>query len=169
MHTAQSLQGFLFVGFSRPRKAAPLSWLIRKVMGTDFSHVFLQFTRNGQVLIFEASLFGVRYTQASEFKKSNITTHGFRLRSSRPLQDLINRTCDVIVGRKYGYKQLIGILLARMFSLKKNIVSKGLGRQVCSETVGFILESHFNIKFNKSLDLVDPLDIHNVLMRKLSK
>lgn len=164
----------ILVGFSKA-KSWTLGWFVSKMirifLGTPYSHVYIQIFDRGVPLIFEASWTGVRYTTLERFKKRNDIVDVFFLKSSEQDINSIKRTCNAMVGTEYAYLQLLGFpirrLLRNMFgiSIDNNPVSRGLGRQVCSETVGLILQHHWKYKFEVSADLLTPKDIHKAVMK----
>ena len=66
-------------------------------------------------------------------------------------------------GVSYGFKQLVGIALVKLFRLKTNPLSEGRKSQVCSEIVGRFLRMHSNVADKLNLDIASPRDIQLVL------
>lgn len=151
------------IGFSRPKsKFAIGSWLIRKYMGTPYSHVYIRFYSESinRTLIYEAvGHGGVRFvgynlwnTHAQEIEHKTLDVK--KCNSISLLQ-----FCVDMAGISYGWKQNLGIVFASIFGWKSNPWKKGKN---CSEAVADFLHME-GYNFNKAHDLVTPKDIYDVL------
>lgn len=156
----------LSVGFSRPYKHPfpILSWLIRLIEWTRFSHVYVSFTtKSGHSLVLHASGFSVNLLNKQIFLNKNkiIKTYEFTLTTEQ--RKTFFKFMFQSLGLSYSFKQLFGILLARTFNLKYNILSQGNQSQVCSELVGYILRDVLNYRLDFNLDLAGPKQLYRYI------
>ena len=116
-------------------------------------------TIDGDKIVIEASAKrGIQMTLLSKF-------------SGRPIeiyQDSLDlwhiNSIKPYIGNNYGYLQLIGIALVKIFKLKKNPFSKD---QVCSELVlQWLLHSPYSSKFKHlDLNLTSPEDLYKIISK----
>ena len=146
-------------------KTAWFSWLIRAVEGTPYSHVRLRFkTRSGLETVYEASGTSVKFIgplALSEKPVKILDSFEYEITQEEfsKMIDLCVYTADL----DYGYTQLFGILLVRLFGLKKNPLSQGRKSQVCSEIVGRFIQEILGFGYELDLDVSGPRDIHKTL------
>lgn len=159
----------VYIEFTSPKKwFKPFSWAIRLFQGTPYSHVRLRWiSTTGEELIYEASGSAVkligRYAQDKYAVKVH---HSYHVNLDRPqYKRLIGLFRYASVD--YGQWQALGIPLADVFCLKKNPLSKGQRKQVCSELVGYFIQEVLQIKVPKDFDLLIPKDIKEFLDRNL--
>lgn len=148
------------VGFSRPRAFfKPFSWAIRLVERTPYSHVYIRSRaeRLGVDLIYQASGLQVNFMGLEHFKEQAHIVAEFEASLPEEKHDEFMRWAIINSGANYSTKQVLGILLIKLFNLKRNPFSNGRIAWVCSELVGFILSSFFNIKIDEnSLETIGP-------------
>lgn len=150
----------VYIEFTRPLKCKPLSYLIRMIEGTKYSHVRLRLND----IVYEASGTSVHFKGklAQNYLPTEIL-HSYKFDLSQQEYAKLLKLCMDNAGIEYGYKQLIGILLVRMFKLKKNPFSDGRKSQVCSEIVGRFLKEILQIGNKLDLDIAGPKAIKEVL------
>ena len=133
--------------------------LIKWFTKSQWTHVMLVLdeTRDGDSIVIEASAkHGISITLLSKF-------------NGRPME-LFQDKLDIwsidsiksYIGNTYGYLQLFGIALVKIFKLKKNPFSKD---EVCSELVlGWLLSTPYSSKF-KDLDknITSPEDLYRII------
>ena len=128
--------------YSRPRKLfAPISWLIRLIEGTRFSHVavVLHFNDVNKIAVFEASGTSVKFMNYNDWMDKNEIINGYLHEVNESTFKQLAGFCFDTVGKKYGIKQLLGMMYARLFRVK-NPWADGKASYVCSELVGHILK-----------------------------
>ena len=155
----------VYIEFTKPEKFSFFSWLICLIERTEYSHVRLKWTTNiGKTLIFEADGLSVRFIGPEAQKElKSVIIHAYKVElTSVQYMDLIN-LCMKYAGIYYGYKQLIGIGIARLLNLSYNPLGDGAKTQVCSELVGRFLQDILKIGRHLNLDIVGPKDIKEVL------
>lgn len=153
------------IGFSKSKKKLAIgSWLIRWYMRTEYSHTYLGFYSSSldRDLKYEAVGSGVRFvgkieweTHAQEVCKYSIDV------SDKEFVEVLQYCIDN-AGADYGFMQNIGIVLANILKLEKNIWRRG---ENCSELVGRLLELK-GYSFSKDLNLLTPADIEKALRSK---
>jgi uncharacterized protein YycO len=151
------------IGFSRPVKFKILSWLIRKVQRTEYSHAYIKFHSDSldRDLIYQASGLQVNFVGKTLFEEDHVIVKEFDLQISdeahkKALQFAVDRA-----GMPYSIKQLFGILI---YNLTGNQVLKdGRSGYVCSELVAQMLSEDLGITITKDLDIVTPKDVYNIL------
>ena len=118
------------------------SWLskaIAKVMGSKWSHSAVVYGEAfGKTLLCETSLYQVnldyldRYLddpncEIEVYRKNGISEQGPKIRSN----------CDLMLGKMYGYLQLLSLGIRRVFRLKiPNFIHQGM---VCCHVVAYAL------------------------------
>lgn len=150
------------VGFSKSRKKIPIgSWLIRWYLGTPYSHTYIKFYSEtlNRTLIYEAVGGGVRFIGSKEWESHAEEVKSYTISIKKCNYIRLLQYCVDNAGVNYAYSQNIGIILAKIFKLNKNPLTKGLQ---CSEVLGNILELEgYGIK--KDANLLTPLDIDKIL------
>jgi hypothetical protein len=160
----------IIVGFSKARsKFAFLSYLIRLVEGTNFSHVFITWKSNWLDLqvVYQASGTQVNFIDSERFNKKALITDSFELSISDDVFKSIIQECMKRAGVGYSLPQLFWLLCYKTCTVLhlpvKWIPKDGRKLYVCSELVAELLEKELKISFNKELDFVTPKDIYNIL------
>jgi len=154
------------IGFSKARsKLSILSWIIRKVEGTEFSHVYMKL-KNGKIddLYYHASGSRVNFMGSRIFNHKNITIEEVELDvSNKKYYSMLNFAIDK-VGEPYSISQLFGILIVRLFALFNKNINNPFGKRgyVCTELVGEILNLDSK-KINKELNSIGLKDIKKFL------
>jgi hypothetical protein len=139
-----------------------LSWLIRLIEGTKFSHVYVRHdTKYGTGLVYQASGLAVNFMSEEIFLEKNEVVDEFNFDIT---DDAFSRYISFAiktVGKSYGFKQLLGLFLVSVFGLKKNPFPSGRSDYVCSELVGDILMEIGKFSYSSELlDRLTPRDIY---------
>lgn len=154
------------IGFSKPKNHPfpLLSWIIRLVQWTPFSHVYLSWvTNHGIEVVCEAGWSGVRLINKKYFDEDNETIKSFTFLITNGMYEKLMKFTTSILGTDYGYLQLVGIGLHRLFRLRKNPFSDGKTSQVCSELVFYFLEEVLTLETGLEADTAGPREIFNFL------
>lgn len=146
------------VGFSRPRQWNPFSALITWVEGVPFSHCYIRFYSQdfGQEMVAHAKVWNVHLLPWEKF-----------LSTSVPVVEYVIDVSDVgaragmydagqMMGRGYGYAQLFGFLMMRIFKGKNPIKDHGV---ICSEHVARFLHI--------ALHLPGEVDYNSIGLKKI--
>lgn len=160
----------LKIQFTRPAKGIKiLSWLIRLILGTKYSHVLARWNAaGGKVdLVWEAAGSSIRFLGpiAHEGKYNVVETYEVPL-TRVEYKRLIEYTHNY-AHVNYGKTQLIGMLIARLFRLNKNIISQGKSEQVCSEAVAGLLKHVKGWTSEYNFDVYGPDALERWLISKL--
>lgn len=160
----------VYIGFSTPKKWNIFSWLIRKIEGTEFSHIYLRLPtgrRLKQDLIYQASNTMVHFVGSKRFEEKNTILKEIEFDIETETYYQLLRFCVEEVGKPYAFLQILGIawvLLFRCFGIKKrNPFAKGKGSYVCSELVAAILIEFFGYRIMQDLDLITPKEVYELL------
>lgn len=159
----------IYVGFSvTKRRFAPLSWAIRLMEGTPYSHVYLQWHSIGadSNVVYEAAGSYLRFLALPIFKEKNKTVKEFEFQITKEQYKRLLKFCMRQAGTDYGILQLVGIAMVKLFRLNKNPLSRGRRSQVCSEMVGYFLEEVLKQDTRLNLDIAGPRDIYNYLNKQ---
>lgn len=156
----------VFIEFTRPKAPMKfLSWIIRLIEGTPYSHVRLSWINSVSVpIVYEASGTSVKFLGPLALEENPvIITHAYKCRLNREQYRALVKLCMENAGVSYKFKQLVGIALVKLFRLKKNPLSEGRKSQVCSEIVGRFLQMHSTVANDLNLDIASPKDIQYIL------
>lgn len=159
----------IVIGFSRPKKFKIMSYIIRLLERTKFSHVYLKINIDtlDRELICQASGIQVNFVGDTLFKEQNETIEEFEIHNVEDVESEVLKNCVDLVGKPYGIKQLLGLLvvqIAGFFGKKiKNPFADKTKTYICSELVGQILTTHFEYNI-ADLDTLTPKDIYLLLI-----
>lgn len=160
----------IIIGFSKSKKKLPVfSWLIRAVLGTHFSHVYIKFFSNHHKrwLIYQASGTQVNFMAEEHFNNLNEVTDEFELEITPESKFDMMCFCIDNAGAPYGLKEIFGIFLNQVcekaYQYLKCIFKDGQQSYVCSELVSYILRDYANVSIEKDYDLVTPKDVYTIL------
>lgn len=155
------------VGFSRPKhRFFPIfSWLIRTVQKTEYSHTYVSWVSSKSCIpiVYEASGTMVHFVSRRLFDEHVETIHEYELDITDEHYKELIKFCLINAGVSYGIRQVFGMVLVKLFNLKKNPFSDGKKSQVCSELVGYILNDALSANLTLDLDIAGPKEIKDFL------
>lgn len=158
------------IGFSKHKGFAPGSSLIRWYTKRPFSHTYFRFKDETYTddTIFHAVGKGLIYISSTNFLRDNEVVQEFSLKVNEEMFKIILNVCHQKAGKKYGYKQNLGILLVRQlnklgFALDKNPLDDGIN---CSELMFYLLSEVHGQWSKKDPNLITPADIYDFLVSK---
>jgi hypothetical protein len=155
----------IIVGFSKPSKNIKfpiVSWAIRLIERTPYSHVYIRWYSDSleRDIVYQASGTMVNFVGMNVFSEHAEPVHEFEIECSK---ETIKKTKQFAIdkaGYPYGVKQIVGILFVKIASLFgkkiKNPFADGGRTYVCSELVAEILKEKFGIKIEEDLDAAGP-------------
>lgn len=156
----------LKIGFSvSTSKFAPFAWAIRWWQNTNYSHCYTEFEnrRHPELpLIYQASHDMMNFMSREVFESANRVIEEYTFEISDEAYDKLMYMAIKIVGKPYGVKQIVGILMADLFNLKKNPFITKADTYICSEWCAIVLEE-LGYVLPKERNLLTPKDIHKVL------
>lgn len=146
--------------FSKPKKAKIGSQAIMWKLGTEYSHVAVEFHLKAmdRFLIFESSYGDVHAVEAKSWAKDNIIVDEVCLDITKEKRVLVMRFLLDNLQKKYGYMSILGIAFPK---LKLGV--DGNKTFICSELVAKVLDIAYNYKVDKSIDYMTPKDIKQVV------
>lgn len=135
-------------------------------MGTPYSHAYISFRSESlnRDLIYEAVGSGVRFVGKTLWEETSKEVKRYELEICQESYKELMQWCIDNAGVKYAYFQNIGILIANLFTLKKNPLKQKMN---CSEVVARILIKN-GFKVDKDLDLITPKDVDQILASQLA-
>lgn len=159
----------MHIGFSRPRsKFLIISWLIRAVERTNYSHVYIRWKSDwlDRDIVYEASGTMVHFLEGKRFDKKAECVHLFKVDCSDEARKKIIQFAMDNAGASYGIKQLLGIGIVKLMRIFgkdiKNPFSDGKSTWVCSELAGEALKE-LGHKIPICRDNLTPKDIFTIL------
>jgi len=161
------MQDYIIIGFSTHKSFNLLSWVIKKVERTDFSHVYVKiFSKSlDRYLVYQASGLAVNFCGQDTFYAHNKDVAEFAIAVTPEQKIEVLKKCVDLAGKPYGMKDLIGIGLVRLAGLIRwkirNPFADGSKTYICSETAATILVV-IGFKFEE-LDSTTPKDIYEKL------
>lgn len=152
------------IGFSRPKKFMILSWLIRKIQRTEYSHVYIKFQSDKykRNLVYQASGLQVNFVGEEVFKDHCEIVKECSIQVSDEIYTKMMTFAIDRAGYPYSIEQLFNIVIY-MITGKARTFSDGRSGYVCSELVGEMLRTILGVLIKKDLDIVTPKDIYNAL------
>lgn len=152
--------------FTKSKKFLPIgSWLIRLWMNKPYSHVAREKNIMGETLYYQASEGKVNYENKSVFNKKHEIVARYEIDVTEEMSRQISRDCLIDAGKKYGFLQNIGIVIAKIFGLKTNLFSEGRN---CSEllTLRVLFNKYPELKEKYNPDLIEPNELEQILIEK---
>ncbi len=137
------------IKFGRPKSGfVPISWIIRLVDWVPYSHTWFEYSDK----VFDSRLSGTKESSLEEINYFTISEKEYEIDEIEFI-----KFRQKYEGAKYSYIQLVGILLARMFYLKKNPFNLK-DHLVCSKLLCFFIkqfpESFVKPLPNQDIDLI---------------
>lgn len=154
----------IYIGFSRPKKFAILSWLIRVVLKTEYSHVYVKFHSDtyDRNIIYQASGLQVNFVGEKLFDEKEIIVKEFEFDVSDDTYTKMMIFAIDKAGYPYSVKQLFDI--AGYMLTKKVLLSEdGRNAYICSELASQMIKEDLKIPIDKDLDLITPKDVYIIL------
>ena len=161
----------LTIGFSKPRGffKQPISWLIRKFEGSDYSHVYIKLS-NATIsndVYYHASGSEVKFMGTDLFYKQNkpVEEHEFKLETTKYYQ-ILDFAIEK-VGHPFSIVQLVGLALVRIAAILGFKISNPFGNKgyVCTELVAELLRDIYGASIDKELNSITLKDI-KILLQK---
>lgn len=153
------------IAFTYPKKPTLFSKLIVWFTKSNWSHCLLipEEEFGDDPIIIESNAYGgVRIDLLSKYDdKYNIEIYE-ELKSDNNLNPL-----KPYIGNKYGYFQIVGFVVSKIFKLKNNIFGSG---EICSELVLLYLLGSRSKKLFQNLqkNATSPEDLYRIISKKPS-
>lgn len=153
------------IAFSRPKsKWAVGSYLIRSVERSKFSHVLLRWRAESleRELVYQAGHGMVHFLSGDRFDSAAVTVVEYEIElTDEQFREMV-RKCIDLAGISYGYWQLVGMGLQRVFGFR-NPFRDGSKTYVCSELVGEVLKIIYGSKINVDLEFAGPAKLERLV------
>jgi hypothetical protein len=139
--------------------SSPLSWIIRKVTKSQFSHVAISISDDNAQIV-EADVFKRLGAKMNPYKNYEVVD--VEMNESQREQLLI--FLKSVYGKQYDYLFILGIFL-RLIGVRRNDMwSDRSNRIMCSELVDdAFLSVGIDLVPNRATDNVTPADLYNAL------
>ena len=96
------------------------------------------------------------------FLDTNKIVEEFEIEVSDEAYDRLMYRAIQLVGKPYGVRQIIGIVISQIFNLKKNPFVTKKDTYICSEWCGLVLKE-LGYVIPKDPNLLTPADVYKVL------
>lgn len=162
----------LKIQFTTPAKGfKPVSRLIRWYMGTDYSHVLARWdgARGTVPIVWEAAQNAVRFLGPIAHKGRYVVHKEYEFDLDKEQYFRLIQFTHRYAHVDYGRWQLVGMMIAIAFNLKKNPFSTGKNEMVCSEGCGRLLSYVFDIELDIDLDIKGPDKLDKWIEKKISE
>jgi hypothetical protein len=162
----------VIIGFSTPKDFNLLAWIIRKVEGAPFSHVYFKYydDETNQWIIFQASGLLVNMISDNSFMQKEDIVKEVTLTCADDVFIKFKQRAEQQLGIPYGIADLVGIglvRLAKVFGMSiGNPLDQGKSAYICSRLVGEDSEEFLGVKINKNINAVEPIDVYNAVVSK---
>lgn len=162
----------IYIGFSKPTPGGfvPFAWLIQKVISRPYDHVYIRFPEpmTQEYMIFQASsrivnLYGLRL-----FNEVNTVVKEYEIECTDYQYLKLWTFIKHNLGVPYSLMEDLGILLMKIFKLKKQPFSKGMSAEFCSK-LGAMVCQILDIEIDEDPDAIDPSRLDFILSYKQLK
>lgn len=140
-----------YVGFSTAIKSNPVSYIIRKIEGADFSHCYLKFyvEEYDVWLVYHASHLMIHFLSEERFLEKSKVIEEYELDLPEEVVRNLIKNAFSKAGVPYAWRQIFGMmgvrLLYRWFKWKiKNPLGDGRKAQICSELLYYDLKDNID-------------------------
>lgn len=160
----------LIVGFSTSKKFKVLSYLIRLIERTKFSHVYIKWYSEyfKRWIIYQAEVGGVQFLSSATFDSDNITLDEFQYEMSEEQHQRVVQFAMDNCGIKYGYLSIVGFLLKKI-GIKVPKLFDNAKSFICSELAATILKEEFKEKELDPNTITPKLLYRTLNSRRLTK
>lgn len=154
--------------FTSRKSFSLFGWLIKKVLGTKYSHVLirLDLRKLERSIGFQASAFGVEAINNYEYTENFKVIHSKELEIDQKSALAIRQFCLDNLHRGYGWKTIITIACKKIFGRWCPFGRDGNQTFICSEFVAAALKHSIpdlHDKFGKDLDTMDPKQLYELI------
>lgn len=150
----------VYIGFSR-HKTGILSSLIRKVQGTEYSHVYIRRDSKYGEYVYQASGLQVNFMNINTFLEANVVCEEYEFDIPEDKHDDLIRFCIKYAGKPYGTKQLIKMCLKELgFKVSKGDKDESF---VCSELGGLFCHDILKMDIPGDQDFITPKDLNKYI------
>lgn len=163
------------VGFSKPKKWMPFSWLIMTGYGTPYSHVYIKYRSDkfNRDLVYQASGTTVNFMGPAVFADHAQVVREFDLEISEEARTKMITFAIDNAGKPYGVKNAVGLMLVRICEIFGKRIDNPFTDDgttyVCCELVAAILKECLEIDIEADVNLVTPKEMYDLLTKLTSR
>lgn len=161
---------FIEIQLTKPKGFKPISWLIRLIQKTPYSHVRFQWLGVGNSIevIYEASERYLHFIGPIAAKQKPVKiVELYRIELNKDQYKKWIRFCMKNAGVQYGTFQLFGMAYSDALALDKNPLADGRKTQVCSEVAYYFFKDVMDWDVSSlDPDRTDPKKISKYLKEK---
>lgn len=157
----------IYIGFSKPSKFSAFASLIEAVECRGYDHVYVRIQEpiSNRWMIFQASGLAVNLISAQNFLSSKISLKEYEIDYTdvqyKAIWDFINTS----LGLPYSLLEDFGILLMKVFNLKKQPFNKGMSAWFCS-ALGAQVCKILSIDIPEKIQSIDPSALDTILSNR---
>lgn len=160
----------MIIGFSKPKKWMPFSWLIQTAYNIPYDHVYLRINLSelGSDIIFQASSTMVNFMGAIEFANKNDVVKEFTIEMSDENKKAMMLEAFALAGTPYGVKECFGLAWVKIMSwfgksVKNPFAASTQTEDVCSQLVSQFLITYAGMTLPKDPADMTPLDVYQFM------
>ena len=150
------------IGFSK-RNNNLISWMIRMIENSDYSHVYIRRNSKYGEYIYQASGLQVNFTNIKTFLDHNEIVEEYEFELNDEQRDKLLIFCIKNCGKPYNLKDLF-LMGAAIIANKLNIVigltGDGDTTFKCSELGALLIEDVLNIEVSQNEDFITPKELN---------
>ena len=157
----------IYVGFSEPKAFSPFAALINAVECRGYDHVYIRIQEpcNNAWMIFQASGLVVNTLSVPMFLSSKNALKEYEIDCSDEQYKAAWAFINANLGLPYSLLEDFGILLMKVFKLKKQPFNKGMSAWFCSALGAQVCEV-LGIEIPKEIQSIDPSGLDTILSNK---
>lgn len=155
----------IYIGFAKPTTTFPIfGWIIQWVESRPYDHVYIRMPEpmDNEYIIFQASKSIVNIFNKDIFLASNASLKEYEIDITDEQYIQLWRFALANLGIPYSLKEDFGILLMKVFHLKKQPYNEGMSSQFCSK-LGAIICKMLGISIPVEVSEVDPSLLDKIL------
>lgn len=159
------------IGFSKPRKWKPFSWIIMAGFNIPYSHTYIRLYASSydRQLVYQASSTMVNFMNVETFNEEAEVIREFDVQLSDDSYTEMMRFAIDNCGKSYGVKDCFGLAYVRLMELLgksvQNPFADGNKTYVCSELIAEVLRDYAGQSLAKNPDDMNPKDVFDLMMR----
>lgn len=148
--------------FTKRRGCNIPSMFFRWIDNSEFSHAAILIETAYGSLVVESNHLGVHATSFRSFITNNTIVRMVHLNPSVEQKVIIMENIYHLLGVGYGFLNILGAGISRLFNLSRNIFSDGNKTEFCSEFVYDVFDDAYNLTGFKS-ELEGPQKLYDIL------
>lgn len=149
------------IGFSKPKKQKIFSLAIQLIEKREYSHSYIIIDD----MVYHAAHGMVHSVLLANFTKNNECILSYDIKISQELFDAAFVFLKNTLGVTYGFDQILGIFIQKIFRKREPIIINNSQRIVCSELCARYLDAA-GITIDVPFDSVTPSDLQAFLEDK---